>query len=50
MDAIVPIIKDEMKEYTGFTDKDIRDSLWFNYLELEPTLKELKSMYLRMLI
>lgn len=43
IDALLPEIKTAMKDYTGFTDKDLKDALWFNYLEVEPTLKELKS-------
>lgn len=43
MDALLPEIKAGLKDYTGFTDKDLKESLWFNYLEVEPTLKELKS-------
>ncbi|CCH43259.1 hypothetical protein BN7_2807 [Wickerhamomyces ciferrii] len=43
MDEMLPLVKAELKDYTGYTDKDITDSLWNNYFELEPTLKELKS-------
>ncbi|KAH3679080.1 hypothetical protein WICMUC_001276 [Wickerhamomyces mucosus] len=43
INILIPVIKADLQEYTGFSDLDIKDTLWNNYLEIEPTIKELKS-------
>lgn len=46
LEEMTPKVRKLMSEFTGFTDEDIKDALWFNYMELEPTLKQLRSEYI----
>lgn len=43
MELLLPAVKAQLTEYSGFTDADIREYLWESYLEVDPTVKELKS-------
>lgn len=46
MDELLPGLKAQLKDHTGFTDDDVREALWESYMEVEPALKELKSGYI----
>jgi hypothetical protein len=43
MEQMLPEIRTQLKDCAGFTDDDIRESLWNNYFDVDPTLKDLTS-------
>lgn len=45
LDELTPTLRKQLAEYSGYSDEDIREALWYNYLDPEAALKELKSMF-----
>lgn len=45
LDELTPTLRKQLTEYSGYSDEDIREALWYNYLDPEAALKELKSMF-----
>lgn len=45
MEELLPVVKAQLEEYTGFNDGDVLDYLWDNYLEVDATVAEMKKKF-----
>lgn len=45
---LLPILKQKLSEYNNeIPEKELKESLYYNYYELDPTIDELKSKFKR---